>query len=112
MMRDVAGRVEINVYNAGFTRCDAAQDGPGAWDDMIAPDFTACFNMCRVMIGDMHERVFGPIVNISSFNGQQGRLGQTSYAAPKAGILGFTKELALKMASKRGALGEIDNEEN
>lgn len=112
MMRDLAGRVGIHVCNAGFTRDDAGQDNPAQWHDVVASDFTACFKMCSVMIGDMHERGFGPIVNTSSFNGQQGRLGQTSYVTVKAGILGFTKELALKIASNLDAPGEIENEKN
>ena len=48
----------------------------------------------------MRERGFGRIVNISSINGQKGQFGQTNYCAAKAGILGFTKALALETASK------------
>ena len=48
----------------------------------------------------MRERGFGRIVNISSINGQKGQFGQTNYAAAKAGLIGFTKALALETASK------------
>jgi acetoacetyl-CoA reductase len=73
---------------------------PNQWREVIETDLTSCFNMCRVVIGAMRERGFGRIVNISSINGQKGQLGQTNYAAAKAGILGFTKALALEAASK------------
>ncbi len=99
--QDLGGPVEILVNNAGITR-DAMlhKMTPGQWHEVIATDLTSCFNMCRVVIGTMRDRGFGRIVNISSINGQKGQLGQTNYAAAKAGILGFTKALALETASK------------
>jgi acetoacetyl-CoA reductase len=93
--------IEILVNNAGITR-----DGilhkmtPQQWQEVIAADLTSCFNMCRIVIEHMRERGFGRIVNISSINGQKGQVGQTNYAAAKAGILGFTKALALESASR------------
>lgn len=95
------GPIEILINNAGITR-DAMlhKMTPAQWHEVIATDLTSCFNMCRVVIGAMRERGFGRIVNISSINGQKGQLGQTNYAAAKAGILGFTKALALESASK------------
>ena len=95
------GPIEILVNNAGITR-DAMlhKMTPGQWSEVIATDLTSCFNMCRVVIGGMRERGFGRIVNISSINGQKGQFGQTNYAAAKAGILGFTKALALESAAK------------
>jgi acetoacetyl-CoA reductase len=58
-----------------------------------------CFNMCRAVIGSMRERHYGRIVNVSSVNGLAGQFGQTNYAATKAGIIGFTKALALESAA-------------
>jgi acetoacetyl-CoA reductase len=95
------GPVEILVNNAGITRDTMLHKmTPAQWREVISTDLGSCFNTCRVVIGAMRERGFGRIVNISSINGQKGQVGQTNYAAAKAGILGFTKALALESASK------------
>jgi acetoacetyl-CoA reductase len=73
---------------------------PTQWHDVIASDLTSCFNMCRAVIGTMRERGYGRVVNIASINGQKGQFGQTNYAAAKAGMLGFTKALALESAGR------------
>jgi acetoacetyl-CoA reductase len=95
------GPIDILVNNAGVTR-DAMlhKMTPSQWQDVIAIDLGSCFNTCRLVIEGMRERGFGRIVNVSSINGQKGQLGQTNYAAAKAGLLGFTKALALETASK------------
>ena len=67
---------------------------------MIATNLDSLFNLSRAVIDGMRERGFGRIVNISSINGQKGQFGQTNYAAAKAGLIGFTKALALETASK------------
>ncbi|SHK22026.1 3-oxoacyl-[acyl-carrier-protein] reductase [Roseomonas rosea] len=99
--KDLGGPVEILVNNAGITR-DAMlhKMTPAQWCEVIATDLTSCFNMCRAVIGAMRNRGLGRIVNISSINGQKGQRGQTNYAAAKAGVIGFTKALALETASK------------
>ncbi len=95
------GPVDILVNNAGVTRDVLLHKmTPAQWHEVIETDLTSCFNMCRLVIGGMRERGFGRIVNISSINGQKGQFGQTNYAAAKAGILGFTKALALESAAK------------
>jgi acetoacetyl-CoA reductase len=71
-----------------------------AWHVVIETNLTSCFNMCRAVVTGMRERNFGRIVNISSINGQKGQLGQTNYSAAKAGMIGFTKALALEGAAK------------
>ena len=98
---DAFGPVEILVNNAGITR-DAMLHKLAAeqWRAVIDTDLTACFNMCRAVIPGMRERGHGRIINISSINGQKGQLGQTNYAAAKAGLIGFTKALALESAAK------------
>jgi len=98
---DFGGPIEILVNNAGITR-DAMlhKMEPVQWSEVIASDLTSCFNMCRAVIGPMREHGYGRIVNISSVNGEKGQFGQTNYAAAKAGMLGFTKALALEAAAK------------
>lgn len=99
--RDLGGPIEILVNNAGITRDAALHKMTAAqWNEVIAADLTSCFNMSRVVIETMREHGFGRIVNISSVNGLKGQFGQTNYAAAKAGILGFTKALALETAAK------------
>lgn len=100
-VRDMLGPVDILVNNAGITHDVMLHKmTPDQWHSVIATDLTSCFNMCRAVIGDMRERGFGRIVNISSVNGQRGQFGQANYAAAKAGMLGFTRALALESAAK------------
>lgn len=95
------GGVSVLVNNAGITR-DGMLHKMSAenWSAVIETNLTSCFNMCRAVIEGMRERQFGRIVNISSINGQKGQLGQANYSAAKAGMLGFTKALALESARK------------
>ncbi|MCC7267383.1 MAG: beta-ketoacyl-ACP reductase [Caulobacteraceae bacterium] len=95
------GPVDVLVNNAGITR-----DGffhkmtPEQWSEVIRVNMDSVFNMTRQVIGGMRERGWGRIVNISSINGQKGQTGQTNYSAAKAGMIGFTKALALENAAK------------
>jgi acetoacetyl-CoA reductase len=73
---------------------------PEQWRAVIDTDLTSCFNMCRAVVPSMREHGFGRIINIASINGQRGQFGQTNYSASKAGIVGFTKALALESAAK------------
>lgn len=95
------GPIEILVNNAGITR-DATLHKMTyeQWRSVIDVDLGGCFNMCRSVIELMRERRFGRIVNISSINALAGQFGQTNYAAAKAGIIGFTKALALEGAAR------------
>lgn len=95
------GPIDILVNNAGITR-DAMLHKMSAeqWRSVISVDLGGCFNTCRAVIGGMRDRRFGRIVNISSINALSGQLGQTNYAAAKAGVIGFTKALALESASR------------
>lgn len=65
---------------------------------MIDVHLGCCFNMCRAVIEGMREPRFGRVINMSSVNGLSGQAGQTNYAASKAGLIGFTKSLALEGA--------------
>ena len=70
------------------------------WGDVIRTNLDSCFNMSKCVIDSMREKGFGRIINISSVNGQAGQAGQTNYSATKAGMIGFTKSLALETANK------------
>ena len=100
-IEDQLGPIDILVNNAGITR-----DGffhkmnSEQWSDVIRVNMDSVFNMTRQVINGMRDRGFGRIVNISSINGQKGQVGQTNYSAAKAGLIGFTKALALENAKK------------
>ena len=95
------GPIEVLVNNAGITR-----DGffhkmtKEQWQDVIHTNMDSVFNMTRQVIEGMRERNYGRIINISSINGQKGQAGQTNYSAAKAGMIGFTKALAMESAAK------------
>jgi acetoacetyl-CoA reductase len=102
------GPIDILVNNTGITRdVPLHKMTPAQWHEVISTDLTSCFNMCRLLIGGMRDRGFGRIVNISSINGQKGQFGQTNYAAAKAGMLGFTKALALESATRGIAVNAV-----
>ena len=67
---------------------------------MLRTNLDSMFTMTRPVIEGMRERELGRIINISSINGQKGQMGQVNYSAAKAGVIGFTKALALENARK------------
>lgn len=95
------GPVDVLVNNAGITR-----DGmlhrmtKENWDAVIRTNLDSVFNMTRLVIEGMRARNFGRIISISSINGRKGQIGQANYSAAKAGLLGFTKAVALEGAAK------------
>ena len=95
------GKLDILVNNAGITRDRtlkklAKQD----WDEVIAVNLTGAFHCCHAVIEHMRGREYGRIISISSVVGQTGNIGQTNYAASKAGLIGFTKSLAREVAHR------------
>jgi len=95
------GPIDVLVNNAGITRDGTLHKmTKEQWGSVIDVDLTGCFNMCRAVIEGMRERRFGRIISLSSINGMAGQFGQTNYAAAKAGIIGFTKSLALESAAR------------
>jgi acetoacetyl-CoA reductase len=101
VIEDQLGPIEVLVNNAGITR-----DGffhkmtAEQWSEVIRVNMDSVFNMTRQVIEGMRTRGWGRIINISSINGQKGQAGQTNYSAAKAGMIGFTKALALENARK------------
>jgi acetoacetyl-CoA reductase len=70
------------------------------WDAVIETNLNSMFNVTKQVVGDMVERGWGRIINISSVNGEKGQAGQTNYSAAKAGMHGFTMALAQEIASR------------
>jgi acetoacetyl-CoA reductase len=95
------GRVDVLINNAGIT-IDKTLKNMSAeqWDKVLGVDLSSVFYCSRAVVGQMLERGYGRIINTSSVVGQKGNFGQTNYAAAKAGIIGFTKALALETAKK------------
>ena len=95
------GSVDIVINNAGITddtllmRMTEEQ-----WDRVISVNLKSCFNLTKAVMRTMLKARSGSIVNISSVVGVQGNAGQANYAASKAGILGFTKSVALELGSR------------
>ncbi len=95
------GPVDILVNNAGITRDGVMHRmSRDNWHAVIDTNLNSVFNLTRLVIEGMRARNFGRIVSISSINGRKGQLGQANYAAAKAGLLGFTKAVALEGAAK------------
>ena len=95
------GPIDVLVNNAGITRDGVFHRMTSEqWSEVIRVNMDSLFNMTRQVIEGMREREWGRIINISSINGQKGQIGQTNYSAAKAGVIGFTKALALENARK------------
>jgi 3-oxoacyl-[acyl-carrier protein] reductase len=94
-------RVDVLVNNAGITR-DALlmRMSEDQWDQALLVNLKGVFNCTRAAIRSMAKERSGRIINISSVVGQIGNIGQSNYAASKAGIIGFTKSVARELASR------------
>lgn len=102
------GEIYVLVNNAGITRDGVLHKMSSEnWNAVLQTNLTSCFNMCRAIIAKMRDRKGGRIINISSINGQKGQFGQTNYSAAKAGMIGFTKALALESAAKNITVNAI-----
>ena len=95
------GPIEVLVNNAGISRDAMLQKMTHEqWEQVIRTNLNSLFNQTRPVINGMRERGFGRIINISSINGQKGQLGLANYCSAKAGVIGFTRALALESARK------------
>ena len=95
------GRIDILVNNAGIARDQLMlrlkrED----WDAVIATNLTAAFALTQAALKPMIRQRSGRIISISSVVGQGGNAGQANYAASKAGLIGFSKAVALEVASR------------
>jgi 3-oxoacyl-[acyl-carrier protein] reductase len=95
------GTVDICVNNAGISKDNLLlRMTPEQWDDVIATNLRSVFNMTKQVIRPMMKARKGSIINMSSIIGMRGNAGQSSYAASKAGIVGFTKSIAAELGSR------------
>ncbi len=95
------GKIEILVNNAGIVRdVTLKKMRKKDWDEVIGVNLTGVFNCVRTAINYMREAGYGRIISISSIIGQTGNIGQSNYAASKAGIMGFVKSIAREVARK------------
>ncbi|WP_338754800.1 3-oxoacyl-[acyl-carrier-protein] reductase [Bacillus sp. FJAT-52991] len=93
------GRIDILVNNAGITRDRSFKKlSEEEWYDVINVNLNSIYHTTSAVIHTMLEQKYGRIINISSIIGQAGAFGQTNYSASKAGMIGFTKSLALETA--------------
>ncbi|AOU90869.1 acetoacetyl-CoA reductase [Legionella anisa] len=95
------GQVDVLVNNAGITADTSLKKmSPEQWQQVIDANLTSVFNVTRTILPSMLDKGYGRIISISSINGRKGQFGQCNYAATKAALFGFTKSLALEVASK------------
>jgi acetoacetyl-CoA reductase len=100
-MMERYGRIDVLINNAGVTQdCSLRKMSPEQWQQVLDANLTSVFNMTRNVIPHMLDKGYGRIISISSINGRKGQFGQCNYASTKAALFGFTKSLALEVASK------------
>ncbi|MEZ5320290.1 MAG: 3-oxoacyl-ACP reductase FabG [Vicinamibacterales bacterium] len=102
------GALDILVNNAGITRDQLLlRMKRDDWDAVLATNLTAAFALSQAALRPMIKQRRGRIVNITSVVGQRGNAGQANYAASKAGLIGFTKSLALEVASRQVTVNAV-----
>lgn len=95
------GGVDILVNNAGITRDTLLMRmSEDQWDQVISTNMKSVFNLTKQVIRPMMKKRAGSIINISSIVGVSGNAGQSNYAASKAGVIGFTKSIAIELGSR------------
>ena len=95
------GTVDICVNNAGISKDNLLlRMTPDQWDEVIKVNLNSVFYMTKQVIKPMMKARSGAIINMSSIIGEMGNAGQSSYAASKAGIIGFTKSVAKELGSR------------
>jgi 3-oxoacyl-[acyl-carrier protein] reductase len=100
VMKDF-GSVEVCVNNAGISKDNLLlRMTPDQWDEVMNINLKSVYNMTKQVIRPMMKAKKGSIINMSSIIGIRGNAGQSSYAASKAGIIGFTKSIAHELGSR------------
>ena len=95
------GTLDILVNNAGITQDTLLlRMTEEMWDKVIDVNLKSCFNTVKAATKQMMKQKSGSIINMTSIVGLKGNAGQSNYAASKAGIIGFTKSVALELGSR------------
>jgi len=93
--------IDVCVNNAGISRDNLLlRITPEQWDEVMTTNLKSVFNMTKQVMRPMMKAKKGSIINMSSIVGMRGNAGQSSYAASKAGIIGFTKSMAHELGSR------------
>ena len=94
--------IDVLINNAGITLDNLSiRLSEENWKKVIDINLTSTFLMCKYVIKKMLKKKYGKIINITSIVGHTGNLGQANYAASKAGIIAFSKSLAIEYAKKK-----------
>ena len=95
------GAIDCCVNNAGISKDNLLlRMTPEQWDEVMQVNLKSVFNMTKQVIRPMMKARSGSIINMSSVIGEMGNAGQSSYAASKAGVIGFTKSVAKELGSR------------
>lgn len=97
----VFGSLDVLINNAGITQDNLLlRMTEEMWDKVLSVNLKSCFNTVKAASKQMMKQRDGAIINITSVVGLKGNAGQANYAASKAGIIGFTKSVALELGSR------------
>ena len=95
------GQIDILINNAGITKDNLMlRMSKEDWDTIIKVNLDSVFNLTKAVIKPMMKAKAGSIINMSSVVGVKGNAGQANYAASKAGVIGFSKSIALELGSR------------
>ena len=95
------GKIDILINNAGITRDNLMlRMSKEDWDTIIKVNLDSVFNLTKAVIKPMMKAKAGSIINMTSVVGVKGNAGQANYAASKAGVIGFSKSIALELGSR------------
>jgi 3-oxoacyl-[acyl-carrier protein] reductase len=93
------GRIDVMFNNAGLLRDRMLWKLEDAeWDEVVGVSLGGTFRFTRACVPHFRARAYGRVVNVTSYTGLHGNLGQSAYAAAKAGVIGFTKTAAKELA--------------
>ena len=95
------GKIDILINNAGITKDNLMlRMSKEDWDTIINVNLNSVFNLTKAVIKPMMKARSGSIINMTSVVGIKGNAGQANYAASKAGVIGFSKSIALELGSR------------